>query len=185
MRFFYDTEFHEDGTTIDLLSFGMVTENESESFYAVNQDANWESVFRNDWLRKNVLDSIDHKINMNPYARVILTDEYAMAKRHIAARLVDFVESNTPHNEEAEFWAYYGDYDHVAMSQLYGSMLQLPALFPKFTMDIKQLAVMKGNPGLPKQAYDEHNALADARHNLVMFNFLMGDNGHGIIEEYV
>lgn len=183
MRFFYDTEFLENGTTIDPLSFGIVNETESDCFYAVNQDADWEAAFRNDWIRRNVLNSISHRLTLNPL-RIILTDEYAMTKNMIAKRLVDFVEANTPEGDTAEFWAYYGDYDHVVLSQLYGTMLQLPNGFPMFTMDIKQLAVMKGSPKLPEQDYDEHNALADARHNLKMFNFLLS-NDIGITEEYV
>lgn len=184
MRFFYDTEFLEDGKTIDLISFGIVTENESDCFYAVNQNAPWEAIYRNEWLRNNVMTSIDHRVYHAPYDRVVLTDEHAMSKKMIAKRLLNFVEENTPTDAEPEFWAYYGDYDHVVLSQLYGSMLQLPDGFPMFTMDIKQLAVMKGNPELPKQDYGAHNALADARHNLKMFNYLLS-NDIGITEEYV
>ena len=39
-------------------------------------------------------------------------------------------------------------------------------------MDLKQLAVEKGNPELPKQASGEHHALADARWNREVHAFL-------------
>lgn len=185
MRFFYDTEFLENGKTIELISIGMITEDESECFYAVNQDAPWEAIFRNDWLRQNVMNSISHGVSLRPYTRITLTDEYAMSKTKIASLLLDFVNYSLSDGEKAEFWAYRGAYDQVTLAQLYGKLLQVPDPLPKFTMDLKQLAIMKGNPEVPKQDYDEHNALADARHNLKVFNFLMGDNGCGITEEYV
>jgi hypothetical protein len=52
-------------------------------------------------------------------------------------------------------------------------MIALPNGFPMYTKDIKQLCDDLGNPELPKQESGEHNALADARHNQVMYQFLM------------
>jgi hypothetical protein len=72
-----------------------------------------------------------------------------------------------------EIWAYYADYDHVVFCQLFGTMMDLPNGFPMYTKDIKQLCDDLGNPELPKQGSGEHNALADARHNQVMYQFLM------------
>jgi hypothetical protein len=43
-------------------------------------------------------------------------------------------------------------------------------------MDIKQLAVMKGVDNLPQQPDGEHNALADAKHNLAVFNYLISND---------
>ena len=40
MRYFYDTEFLEDGETIDLISIGIVAEDGRE-YYAVNLNADW------------------------------------------------------------------------------------------------------------------------------------------------
>lgn len=51
-------------------------------------------------------------------------------------------------------------------------MIDLPKHFPKFCMDLKQLAVMRGNPTLPKQESGEHDALADARWNMHVHRFL-------------
>jgi hypothetical protein len=53
MKYFYDTEFHEDGVTIDLLSIGIVCE-DGRTFYAVNEDADWDRANANLWLRDNV-----------------------------------------------------------------------------------------------------------------------------------
>lgn len=189
MKFFYDTEFLEDGKHIHLISFAMVTEDLEHEFYAVNADAPWDAILHNDWLRANVMDSIEHGVNLNPF-QVNVTDKAAMPYQMIGLELFNFVEKLVPEGDRAEFWAYYSDYDHVALAQLYGTMLQMPQKFPIFTMDIKQLAVMKGDPVLPKMARngwfksDEHNALADARHNVTMYKFLT-ENGHSITEEYL
>lgn len=159
-RFFYDTKFIEDGKTIELISIGIVTvtEDDTGSYYAVNADAQWDKIQQHPWLMKNVVPQLEI--------------EYARSKHAIRSNLIDFVNKYQEDGTDNEFWAYYGDYDHIVLAQLFGTMLQLPNNFPIFTMDIKQLAVHKGNPQLPKQAYGEHNALADARHNLVIYNFL-------------
>lgn len=187
-RFFYDTEFREDGRIIDLLSFGMVCETSSEELYHVNTDADWAAAFKHDWIRQNVMGSILHSVWVpNDSGRgkglelqVEIKEPYpvALSKKSIAKELVNYVERNLPENHVPQFWAYYGSYDHVAMAQIYGTMMELPAFFPMFTMDIKQLAIMKGVtsepqgiPPLPENA-NEHNALDDARWNLAMFRWL-------------
>jgi hypothetical protein len=43
-----------------------------------------------------------------------------------------------------------------------------------WTNDLKQEAERLGNPQVPQQAVGEHNALADARHNCVIAEFLAG-----------
>jgi len=59
MRIFYDTEFIENGKTIDLISIGIVTEDGRE-YYAVNSgiesgDALHERISAHDWLMRNVV----------------------------------------------------------------------------------------------------------------------------------
>ena len=55
VRYFYDCEFIEDGTTIDLVSIGVVDENGRE-FYAVSTD--FDPAPAIDWVRRNVLDKL-------------------------------------------------------------------------------------------------------------------------------
>ena len=52
MRFFYDCEFIEDGTTIDLVSIGVVGEDGRE-FYAVSTE--FDPSRAGAWVRANVL----------------------------------------------------------------------------------------------------------------------------------
>ncbi len=49
MRYFYDTEFIEDGETIELVSIGIVGEDGSE-YYAVSTDFN--PAHANAWVRE-------------------------------------------------------------------------------------------------------------------------------------
>ena len=150
MKYFLDTEFIEDGRTIDLISIGVVAEDGRE-YYA--------EVLRVDWSKANqwVLD------NVKPH----LAGGHARLQRStIAADLVNFV------GERPEFWAYYADYDWVAVCQLYGTMMDLPKTWPMFCMDLKQLAVHLGDPRLPQQESIEHHALADARWNRDVWRWL-------------
>ena len=55
MRYFYDTEFIENGSTIDLVSIGIVAEDGRE-YYAVSTDADHTKA--NKWVREHVLDKL-------------------------------------------------------------------------------------------------------------------------------
>ena len=54
MRVYYDCEFLDDGSSISLISIGMVAEDGRE-YYAVNSDAPWDRIKQHDWLVRNVL----------------------------------------------------------------------------------------------------------------------------------
>lgn len=151
MRIFFDTEFLEDGRTIDLLSIGMVRE-DGATYYAINADFNVART--TPWLRENVLPVI----NLSP--RVV------KVSRTIAQEVLEFV------GDYPEFWAYYADYDWVCLCQLYGTMMHLPRTWPMYCMDLKQLAVMLGDPEMPPQVGREHNALDDAVTVMTRFDFL-------------
>jgi hypothetical protein len=64
------------------------------------------------------------------------------------------------------------DYDHVAVAQMYGTMMNLPKSVPMYMLDLKQLSWLVGNPKHPEQKSGEHNALADARWNKELYDFL-------------
>ncbi len=155
MKYFLDTEFYEDGKTIDLISIGVVAEDGRE-FYAVSQEAQLHRV--SDWVRINVLPSLPR-----------YGDASWMPRSVIANALRSFVMSL---NDKPEFWAYYADYDWVALCQLYGTMMGLPAGWPKFCRDLKQLSVDVGSPQHPPDPEGEHNALVDARWNRDLYGFL-------------
>jgi hypothetical protein len=75
---------------------------------------------------------------------------------------------------DVELWANYGAYDHVRLMWLWGPMIARPKHLPMFTHDIQQLRRSLRVPygDMPKQESAKHDALADARHNQQMWNFL-------------
>ena len=156
-RYFLDTEFIEDGKTIDLVSLALVCEDGRE-IYCCNTDAKLD--LASEWVENNVFPSLP------PF-----NSRLWMSHKEIAQRVVAFV-APAP---KPEFWAYYADYDWVALCQLFGTMMQLPDHFPKYCMDLKQLSVMRGSPKHPEQEKGHHNALEDARWNERLFMFLCGD----------
>lgn len=173
MRVFYDTEFHEDGKTIDLISIGMVRE-DGQEYYAVSSEFDTFRVAQNPWLMENVMSSIQHEViganedGSNPIS-MLVTDPAAKDRLTISRDILSFTSDIWP-----EFWAWYGAYDHVALCQLYGRMIDLPNKFPMFTMDIRQEYKRLGEPLMPKQPDGLHNALDDARWNVVRWQYLRG-----------
>ncbi len=149
--YFFDTEFIEDGSTIDLISIGIVCD-DGRSYYAESSQVDWSKASQ--WVLDNVC----------PHLSGATT-----SRATIAAEVLKFVNhgANPP-----EFWAYYADYDWVALCQLYGTMMDLPKSWPILCMDIKQAAIMAGIDDLPQQTSTEHNALADAHWNVEAFKYL-------------
>ena len=151
MRIWFDTEFIEDGATIDLISIGMVRE-DGDYLYLQNSECDLSRA--SPWVRDNVI----------PH----LSGDIAMMKRRGIAECVKHFAGQKP-----EFWGYYADYDWVVLCQLFGTMMDLPKGWPMFCLDIKQLCMSRGDPRLPEQGKGEHHALADARWNKAAWEFLM------------
>lgn len=148
-RYFYDTEFIEDGTRIELVSIGVVDETGRE-FYAVSTEFDPGRAIP--WVRRNVLDQLPSP-----------ADRAWRSRARIRDTLLDFL---TEPDEPIELWAWYAAYDHVALAQLWGSMPRLPRAIPRFTRELRQHWDDCGRPPLPEAGGDAHDALADARHNL-------------------
>ncbi len=138
MRYWFDTEFIEDGKTIDLISIGVVSEDGRE-YYAESLECDLSRA--SDWVKGNVLPHLNG---------------FAVPRARIASDLIGFMGA------KPEIWAYYADYDWVALCQLFGTMMDLPKDWPMYCRDVKQLCDSLGNPILAKQTSQEHNALADA-----------------------
>ena len=160
-RYFYDTEFIEDGRLIDLVSIGVVDENGRE-FYAVSTE--YDDTHAVPWVRRNVLDKLPSPADPAWRSRErIRNDLYAFLVEPLLGRPV----------EQLELWAWYAAYDHVALAQLWGAMPALPREIPRFTKDLRQLWDDLGRPKLP-EAEGRHDALVDAKHNLARWNAMTG-----------
>ncbi len=155
-RYVYDTEFIEDGTTIELVSIGVVSEDGTRELYAVSTE--FDPAKAIPWVRTNVLDQLPSPSSPAYASRAGIRD-----------RLLEFL---TAEPGEIELWAWYGAYDHVVLCQLWGAMRALPRALPRFTHDLRQRWEDVGSPPLPPEPANAHDALADARHNLARWRVI-------------
>lgn len=209
-KYFIDTEFIEDGRTIDLISIGIFCEDGRE-FYAINRDCDLSKASQ--WVKDNVISKLPPKDPLPTEVSPRLWEESQawQTKKEIASGVAEFLGCHSetlyiqykglrglvdkltqkilpfrirqerflqkfwlkPEIEKPEFWADYASYDWIVLCQLFGTMMDLPGGFPMYCNDIQQLCNDLGNPELPKQESGEHNALADAKHNQVIYQFLM------------
>ncbi len=171
MKYFYDTEFIEDGRTIDLISIGIVAE-DGRKYYAISTEFNPKKA--SDWVKENVLAHLPPRGPNPAYESPRIVEEARAWKKRqrIKADLLAFCDCEK--YGKPEFWGYYSAYDHVALCQLFGAMMELPKDWPMYTRDLKQWCDQLGNPALPPQGNSEHHALADAQWNLEVWKFLKG-----------
>ncbi|BDD82081.1 3'-5' exoribonuclease [Tsukamurella pulmonis] len=157
MKYFYDSEFIEDGTTIELVSIGIVGEDGRE-FYAVSTEFDPERA--GPWVRANVLPKLPPPASKTWRSRAAIRDG-----------VFEFLSAGPG---DIELWAWVAAYDHVALCQLWGPMTALPRSMPRYTRELKQLWDERGRPALPAAPADAHDALADARHNLAKYRAIVG-----------
>ncbi len=192
-RYFYDCEFIERGPEhpIDLISIGIVCEDGRELYM---QSTEFTIDKASQWVRDHVIMQLDPcpHIRTNPPPTSLGTFYGAQAqhkqgqcigiagsyadcpwrtREQIRLELLYFMDVEK--HGKPELWGYYSAYDHVAFCQLFGTMMDLPRGFPMYTRDIKQLCDSLGNPKLPEQGKDEHNALADAKWNKLAWVYLL------------
>jgi hypothetical protein len=178
VRLTYDYEFLERPGILHPISVGMVDiDNPDREFYAVYNDFDTREVAADWWLMKNVMSSIAHQQFVTapfqgaPVVRDIFPiGPEVMPREKIQQGILNLCEGF----DEVEFWAWYGCYDHVCLGQTWGVMTNFPDRFPYFTEDIRSLHKRKGEPPLPMQPAGKHNALDDARFNVVKFKILEG-----------
>jgi hypothetical protein len=161
VRFHYDCEFIEDGSTIELVSIGMVDETGRE-FYAVSTE--FDPARAIPWVRRHVLDKLPSPADPAWRSRARIRDD-----------LLAFL---TGPGESIELWAWYAAYDHVVLAQLWGAMPGLPRAVPRFTHELAQRWEEAGRPPLPA-GNGRHDALADARHNLARWRAIDAALGIG------
>jgi hypothetical protein len=165
MNFYLDTEFCEDGKTVDLISIGMVADN-GATLHEFNRDCNVAKA--NEWVVMNVFkplvtnyksqgktpDSFERTLKVyleddvySERERVVQAmelylNEFGKSRARIAELVKEFVETNHGsifENGQPVFYAYYADYDWVVFCSLFGRMIDLPKGFPMYCRDLKQL----------------------------------------------
>jgi len=172
-RYFYDTEFLDDGYTIHLISIGIVSDDGRE-YYAVNADMDVERILKNPWLVENVWRHLPVRgmrigpasVNGTIESRVQITGSLDRKSSQLRPRwlIANEVRDFLRADQAIELWADYAAYDHVVLAQLWGSMMNLPEGIPMWTHDIQQLLELA--PGFipPEQQTQQHMANLDARY---------------------
>lgn len=170
-------------------------------------------------LKDRYLKDTENKYDKYVYSRLkasvfsmcslgMLLSIYGKTNKEIASDIKFFTEilvedkfGHVFHNipEDIEFYAYYADYDWIVLCWLFGRMIDLPKLFPKYCKDLKQsldetvlkiypgetyyykadlpdsfetkLEWLKNNKDYPKNK-NEHNALSDALWNFELYKFI-------------
>jgi hypothetical protein len=161
VRYFYDTEFIDDGYSIELISIGVVAEDGRE-YYAVSTEFNPDRA--GSWVRANVLPKLPPPAS-----------QLWRSRSQIRSDLETFFDVDGP--EPIELWAWVGAYDHVALCQLWGPMTHLPPRIPRFTHELRQLWEQHGSPRMPRRSTNVHDALVDARDQLTRYRVITGDAG--------
>jgi len=161
MKYFFDTEFIDDGKTIDLISIGVACDDGRE-YYAVSTDYNSGNASQWVW---------DHVLNHIP------KDQRKKAPKVIARDLTEFIQGapklDPPGYAPPRLYGWYCAYDWVALCQLFGPMIGRPDHFPKLAYDLKPLCDLHGIGKISKSGFTRHNALEDARWNMHVYNEIL------------
>jgi hypothetical protein len=161
MKYFLDTEFDDDGVgPITLISLALVAEDGRE-LYLVSSEWSPETVCA--WVIENVV----------PH----LGDGPRHARSEMRARVEAFIGDDP----KPQIWAYFADYDWVLFCRLWGMWSNMPPAIPKCCMDLKQWAVQLDidsatfKAAVPQEGA-MHCALADARWNRQLWDYLCGES---------
>lgn len=158
MRYAIDCEFIEDGITIELISLAIVRE-DGRHLYVQNHNCDFSRA--SDWVVKHVFPHLMFFDADGPilFAEDAYPPDYPwLFYSDIADAVCGFIgDDATP-----IFWGYYAAYDWVALCQCFGTMMELPAGWPMYCHDLRQLLDERGQteviqPDMP------HNALSDAQ----------------------
>lgn len=162
MRIFYDTEFLDTGSTLHLISIGMMAE-DGRTLHLIDADAPWDAIKERPWLVENVLPYLDE-----------LPAEAWLPRVELREQVIEFLKPPV-HSGHTELWAWYGACDHVLLSQLVcpsGDWNDMPSFVPHWTNDVRQKSWEMGDLVLPPQTNGAHNALEDAKHVAFLLRYL-------------
>ena len=162
MRYFFDTEFSENGPgkPIVFISIGIVTEDDEgniREYYAVSNEFDKEEL--NPWVKKNIIPKLK------------VDKKHLKNNSEIAKDILEF----TKDDPKPMFVANYCAYDWVVLCQLFGAMIDLPDKFPMFCLDVQQFRASLNSPIIPKaqnEEDNEHNSLFDARETKRKWDYL-------------
>lgn len=179
MKYFLDTEFIEYPNRMELISIGIKAE-DGRDYYAVHTECDCSKA--NDWVKTNVL------MKMPEYSGTSYNDlrggngpdRKIKTILDIKKELLFFLGTKNNVPAVCEFYGYYSNYDWVIFCWIFGHMSDLPASFPMFCMDLRQMMKERGLTDEWKDKHvpqhDEHNAREDANWNFELYKAIMAEN---------
>lgn len=181
MRYWLDTEFIEDGKTIDLISIGIVAEDGRE-LHLGNRECDFNKA--SDWVVDNVLLPMGFermpKCEWREGFMKPVDPAFWVSRDVIKCDVAEFLEAVPSIDTELNvhwglkdgvasptMWGEWCSYDWVAFAQIFGTMMDLPSGFPMRINDVMQLKDMvpSGKVGFPEslETAGNHNALLGAK----------------------
>ncbi len=184
MKVFFDTEFTGLHQHTNLISIGLVAENDRE-FYAEFTDYDNSQV--DSWLRDNIIKKLlftekENGLLFDNQSMVSLRGDKHLITNHLTKWLSSF-------DEPLEMWSDCLAYDWVLFCQLWGDAFGVPKLVYYIPFDISTLFKVKGiDPDIGREDFaftsgsngghvsdqdNKHNALWDAKVIKVCYERLM------------
>lgn len=185
---------------IDMISIGIYRE-DGESYHCLSSEYRFKDA--SDWVKDNVIIPIYrqgvHGDARNMHTAKSFHKWFGKRNSVIADEVRRFFGCWRDQHfwrapEEIEVYGYYADYDWVLLCSLFGRMIDLPKGFPMYCKDLKQmldecytyqenkypnetrlqswLEYCKSHPEYPVNK-QEHNAVADAKWNKDLYDFIM------------
>lgn len=184
MKYFFDTEFIEHATGIQLVSIGIVCE-DGRTFYA--ESCSFDERLADDWVKKNVL----NKLRLQFWTKdTIAWDEKARrttevfgSESFIKNSILGWINAVSD-DKNPEFYAYYASYDWVVFARIFGRLIEKPEHFPMWVIDLKQMMWERGltkewkQENLPDPE-GEHDALVDALWNKKLYQLIINHKING------
>lgn len=185
-RYYLDSEFIDDGKTIDLISIGIVCSDGRELYL---QSCEFDLGKASAWVQNNVFPHLALCSHLPVYAggekhvapnlfahrtrgQCTFSDGIVMIGAHTDCywrtrqQMMREVKTFFNPSDGFELWGWCAGYDFVALCQLFGTMMDAPLNWPHYIKDIQYVLDNQGisDDELPPQKEGLHNALADARY---------------------
>lgn len=201
MKYWLDSEFIDDGRTIDLISIGIICEDGRE-YYA--QSCEFNPQRSNKWVQENVfphlsncpyflskapqtniVKSVSSALHLHKYGQCIPTmnePERWQCPWRTRTEIAHEIKMFFNPSDGIELYGWCSGYDFVAFCQLFGSMMALPAGWPHYIRDLQHVLDNRSiaDELLPEQDGQLHNALADAKHIKRIWQFLETWHSRGV-----
>lgn len=173
---YLDCEFlPADPSLRGLVSIGL-TDDQGVDYYAVNRDFDMKAFKRIPFMMDNVWPFLpkphgDVRFH-GTWPRLDLRHPAVKSTTQIAQDIADYFTD--PTDAETRLWAWYGGQDICRLHSLWDNdWSAMPEQIPRWFNELEMLRWQAGNPEMPEQPAGLHNALADARHNRTMHQFLV------------